>query len=163
MRGLQFSKDPSVDKKWFDSFEISIYGETNSLNLENIERRSESYDVVICNHVLEHVENDRQAFREIMRILKPDGFFQFTVPNPRAFAVTDEWGYPEPSRHHHYRAYGRDLVQRFGEAHPGVQFLHIRERDDVTGVDDLVYFASVDSRRMDRIRTQLSDKLTSGM
>ena len=162
MHALQFSLDPSVDKEWFGAFEVSIHGGRNSLNLENIRRPSQSYDVVICNHVLEHVQDDRLAFREIMRILKPDGFLQFTVPSPCTRAVTKEWGYPDPNLHEHYRTYGRDLVQRFGEAQPGVRFLHVRECDDVTGVTDLVYFASLDRRRMDTIRSCLPKQLESG-
>ena len=99
--------------------------------------------------------DDRQAFREIMRVLKPDGFLQFTVPNPVNHAVTNEWGYPDPKLHEHYRTYGRDLLERFGQAQPGVRFHHVRECDDVTGVTDLVYFASRDRRRMDTIRACL--------
>lgn len=79
------------------------------MNLENINRASDSYDVVICNHILEHIRDDRRAFREIMRILKTTGLFQFTVPLPQTRAVTKEWGYPDHP-HGHYRLYGRDLV-----------------------------------------------------
>ena len=102
-----------MDEKWFESLEVSIYQKTNSLDLQNIERPSESYDVIISNHVFEHVDDDRLAFREIMRILEPKGFFQFSVPSPHARDETEEWGYPDPERHHHYRIYGKDLVPRF--------------------------------------------------
>jgi len=40
----------------------------------------ESFDVIICNHVLEHVENDRQAMSELYRVLKPQGFAILQVP-----------------------------------------------------------------------------------
>ena len=152
MKALQFSGDPSVDKKWFGSLEVSVYKKRNSLELEQIDRKSESYHVVICNHVLEHVRDDRQAFREIMRVLKHTGILQFTVPNPHGRAITDDWGYPDPDRHHHYRVYGRDLVRRFGEAVPNVKFLGIAGTDHVTGVSDLVYFASLDGTGLDSIR-----------
>lgn len=39
-----------------------------------------SFDVVLCNHVLEHVGDDRQAMREIYRVLKPGGWAVLQVP-----------------------------------------------------------------------------------
>jgi SAM-dependent methyltransferase len=40
----------------------------------------DSYDLVICTEVLEHVENPRQAVEEIRRILKPNGTLLATTP-----------------------------------------------------------------------------------
>ena len=155
LKAIQFSLDPSVEMKWFESLEVSIYGKRNSLDLENIDRDSDIYDVVICNHVLEHVENDRLAFREIMRILDPSGFFQFTVPTPRRRAATEEWGYPD-SPHGHFRIYGKDLVHRFGEAAPGVKILSIPCVDDATGEPDIVYFTSMDESRIRGLHLQIN-------
>ena len=160
LRAIQFSADPSVEKEWFHSLYVSQYGESNSLDLENVDRPSDSYDVVICNHVLEHIRDDKRAFREIMRILKPTGFFQFTVPLPQTRAVTEEWGYPDLP-HGHYRLYGRDLVDRFAEARPGTRFLCVPGADPVTGEPDLVYFAFLDERRLDSIRERLSKAFRS--
>ena len=134
-----------MEEKWFGGFEVSIYDSRNSLDLQQIEREDGLYDIVICNHVLEHVENDRQAFREILRILKPTGFLQFSVPNPKHHAGTKEWGYPKPEEHYHYRVYGRDLLQRFGEAQPRAHILQIEAADAVTGDSDFVYFTSLDN------------------
>lgn len=39
-----------------------------------------SFDVIFCNHVLEHVEDDKQCMRELYRMLKPGGFGIFQVP-----------------------------------------------------------------------------------
>ncbi len=39
-----------------------------------------SFDVVICNHVLEHVEDDHQVMTEFFRIMKPGGWGIFQVP-----------------------------------------------------------------------------------
>jgi SAM-dependent methyltransferase len=42
--------------------------------------RSESYDIFICSHVLEHVADDKKALSELFRILKPGGFGILMVP-----------------------------------------------------------------------------------
>ena len=148
-RILQFSNDGSVENKWFGSFEVSVYGKRNSLDLQKIERRDGAYDIVICNHVLEHVEKDIQAFREVMRVLKRSGFVQFSVPNPKVREVTEDWGYAKAERHGHYRTYGRDLMERFGNIGPGVTILEVDATDMVTGVSDFVYFASLDGGVLD--------------
>lgn len=43
------------------------------LNIEEIDERDAVYDLIICFHVLEHIENDRKAMAELYRILKPGG------------------------------------------------------------------------------------------
>jgi SAM-dependent methyltransferase len=39
-----------------------------------------SFDVIFCNHVLEHVEDANQCMRELYRIMKPGGWGIFQVP-----------------------------------------------------------------------------------
>ncbi|MDD3741235.1 MAG: methyltransferase domain-containing protein [Bacteroidales bacterium] len=48
------------------------------------------YDWVICNHVLEHVENDIEAMKEILRILKPGGKAILQVPINYNYKETHE-------------------------------------------------------------------------
>ncbi|MEE2565524.1 methyltransferase domain-containing protein [Hyphobacterium marinum] len=83
-----------------------------------------SVDVVIANHVLEHVPDDRKAMRESFRVLKPGGFALYTVPQNWAREET----YENPAlttkaeRYAHYldeshlRYYGRDFPERVREA-----------------------------------------------
>lgn len=159
MRAIQFSPDRAVDPRWFDSLEVSKYGGRNSLDLQAIDRADGTYDVAICNHVLEHVEKDRAGFGELVRILRPDGILQFSVPFPQGRAVTEDWGYPKPELHGHYRIYGRDLVERFSGACPGVRILEIEGVDDVTGAPEFVYFASRDRGRIEALRACLVDNV----
>ena len=77
LSALQISSDKAIDPLWFDSHELSIYEGFNSLDIQNIDRAEESYNIVICNHVLEHVENDRKAVQEMMRVTSLEGFFHF--------------------------------------------------------------------------------------
>ena len=39
-----------------------------------------SFDVVLCNHVLEHVPDYRKALSEIHRVLRPDGWAVLQTP-----------------------------------------------------------------------------------
>ena len=41
---------------------------------------SGSYDIFICSHVLEHVEDDKKALSELFRVLRPGGFGILMVP-----------------------------------------------------------------------------------
>ena len=50
----------------------------------------ESFDVVICNHVLEHVADDRRALREIGRVLRADGYAVIMSPIDAALECTLE-------------------------------------------------------------------------
>lgn len=49
-------------------------------DVQNMPFEDKTYDVVICNHVLEHVPDDAKAMSEILRILKPGGFAILQVP-----------------------------------------------------------------------------------
>ncbi len=89
------------------------------VNIEAIDLPDESYDRVICNHVLEHVD-DAQALRELHRILKPGGMAFLTTPLVEAWAQT----YENPAvtarkdrnlhfgQGDHIRMFGRDLRLR---------------------------------------------------
>ena len=89
------------------------------LNLEAIDLPSESQDVVIANHLLEHVD-DAKALSEIRRVLKPGGRLLAMVPICESWAETYENAEvttPEARRLHfgrydHVRYYGRDFRDR---------------------------------------------------
>jgi len=80
-----------------------------------------SFDMVIANHVLEHVADDLQALREIHRVLKPGGHAVLQTPYSRKLHRT--WQDPgiddDASRFQaygqadHVRLYGRDIFDRF--------------------------------------------------
>jgi SAM-dependent methyltransferase len=96
------------------------------LNIEAIDLPDASVDVIICSHVLEHV-NDRLAIAELYRILKPGGRLLAMVP------IVDGWDSSYESetpldfmarrihygRGDHVRRYGRDFVERL--AAPGFE------------------------------------------
>jgi SAM-dependent methyltransferase len=49
-----------------------------------------TFDLIVCNHVLEHVPDDRRAMRELRRVLKNDGSAILQVPLALAADRTDE-------------------------------------------------------------------------
>jgi len=63
----------------------AFWGDAKNLNFQN-----NFFDLVAAFNVLEHVDNDQEAFSEITRVLKPGGFFIFSVPlNPKKFSEFD--------------------------------------------------------------------------
>ena len=82
-----------------------------------------SYDFILCNHVLEHIPNDLKAMEELYRVLKPGGTAILQVPleedRENAFeddAITDQ---QERTRifgqYDHVRVYGQDYYNRLEE------------------------------------------------
>lgn len=64
------------------TIEPEQYKEFNAvyLDVQNIDAEDNYFDVVVCCHVIEHVENDAQALQEIYRVIKPKGFAVLQVP-----------------------------------------------------------------------------------
>ena len=50
------------------------------LNIESIDEPDNQYDIVICYHVLEHIENDLKAMQELYRITKDNGICIIQTP-----------------------------------------------------------------------------------
>jgi SAM-dependent methyltransferase len=100
-------------------------------DITHLDFPSEAFDIVLCSHVLEHVPNDRQAIRELHRVLRPGGVAYIQVPYA-SDALSDE----EPSvtspkerakrfgQFDHVRLYGMDLADRLRE--PGFQVDELR-------------------------------------
>ncbi len=60
------------------------------LDITSLPFEDNSFDVVICNHVLEHVKNDAQAIQEIFRVLRPGGRAILLIPIDKELQVTLE-------------------------------------------------------------------------
>jgi len=94
------------------------------LDVQSIPFPDSNFDIIICNHVLEHVDDDRQAMSEMFRIMKPGGFGIFQIPLDYSLEVTLEdsnINTPELREKHykqrdHLRLYGRDYAKRLREA-----------------------------------------------
>jgi SAM-dependent methyltransferase len=87
--------------------------------LENAELESGSFDVVVINHVLEHVEKPGSILLEIRRLLKPDGLLVIGVPNIGSIMARlkgEKWASLKPEEHiwHFTPATFRRLVRDTG-------------------------------------------------
>ena len=93
-------------------------------DVQHIPMPDRSIDVVICNHLLEHVDSDTQALNELYRILKPGGWGIMLVPEDRSRATTfEDDTITDPAertrifgQYDHRRIYGRDYDDRLRAA-----------------------------------------------
>ncbi len=81
---------------------------------------NESFDVVFCNHVLEHIEDDKKAMSELFRVMKKGGWGIFQVPIKSSLSTTyEDFSITDPKerqkhfgQYDHVRWYGMDYSQR---------------------------------------------------
>ena len=115
-------------------------------NILELPFQDNSFDVVFCNHVLEHIEDDSKAMSELFRVMKPGGFGIFQVPQELNRAHTyEDFSITEPEerakefgQYDHVRIYGKDYFERLRKA--GFT------------VGEVNYSAGIDSELSDRYR-----------
>lgn len=93
-------------------------------DVQDMPFKDNEFDVVFCNHVLEHVDDDAKAMSEIFRVMKPGAFAILLVP----FDSSREETYENPSivsredrkkhflQYDHKRLYGLDYPERLKKA-----------------------------------------------
>ncbi|MFI3318954.1 MAG: methyltransferase domain-containing protein [Rikenellaceae bacterium] len=97
---------------------------TMHFDVQQIPLEDDSQDVILCNHILEHVEDDRLAMRELCRVMRPGGWGIILSPleMERADTFEDE-SITDPKertrifgQYDHRRIYGRDYADRLRES-----------------------------------------------
>jgi len=103
------------------------------MDITHIEYPDQSFDVIYCSHVLEHVPDDRRAMSEFSRVLKDDGWALLLVP------ITVEKTFEDPSiidpkdrlrvfgQADHVRRYGLDYFDRLREAGFSVETIRVSD------------------------------------
>ena len=86
----------------------------------NLPFEDNQYDVILCNHVLEHIPDDTKAMQELYRVLKPGGMAILQIPQDlsRATTFADDTITDQKERakifgqYDHVRIYGRDYFDK---------------------------------------------------
>ena len=84
----------------------------------------DSFDVIICNHVLEHIDQEQKAMKELLRVMKPGAWAILQVPIDYSKTETyEDLSITDPKlrqkhfgQYDHVRLYGTDYSQRLRKA-----------------------------------------------
>lgn len=116
----KFKKMDNLDYTSADLFSPIVDVKADILDLPF---EDNSFDVIICNHVLEHIIDDKKAMSELYRVMKPKGWGIIQVPMKNSlektyedFTITD----PKERQKHfgqydHVRWYGMDYFDRLND------------------------------------------------
>jgi SAM-dependent methyltransferase len=93
------------------------------IDITNIDLKSNSINLVLCSHVLEHIPDDKLAMKEIYRILKTNGFAIIQVPIDYSIDDTfEDWSIIDPierervfGQNDHVRIYGNNFRFKLSE------------------------------------------------
>ena len=93
------------------------------IDVTDLQFGAQTFDAVLCNHVLEHVPDDRRAMREIRRVLKPTGWAIMLVPGTQEETTFEETSIQSAAERlrvfgqsDHVRFYGKDYPDRLRES-----------------------------------------------
>lgn len=103
-----------------------------------------SFDVIVCNHVLEHIPDDRRAMRELHRVMRPGGWGILQVPMSLALAQTlEDPNVTTPAERErvfgqsdHVRLYAGDYVERLESCGFDVTTYRWWEDPELAGADN---------------------------
>jgi SAM-dependent methyltransferase len=104
-----------------------------NMNVLTLPFQAETFDVVICNHLLEHVIEDLDAMRQIYQVLKFGGIAILQVPfslnsdrtHEDRFITDPKEREKQFGQFDHVRIYGLDYFDRLKSAGFGIQRLNI--------------------------------------
>lgn len=108
---------PSID---YLTTDISMNKVMKRMDITEIDYPSDTFDVIICNHVLEHILDDVKAMRELYRVLKPGGWGILQVPISLSLDKTyEDFSVTDPTERgikfgqsDHVRIYAMDYIER---------------------------------------------------
>jgi SAM-dependent methyltransferase len=136
---LHFAPEPLV-RKWLESIcneyhSADLYDPEvmHKIDIQQIPFEDNSFDLVWCSHVLEHIPDDRKAMSEICRIIKPGGMAVIQVPLWGSTTIEGDLPVEERVRVYyqadHLRRYGADIVARLTAAGFTVSVKNVQDLD----------------------------------
>lgn len=169
-RVLHFAPEPSIAAALgalpgiqYVSADLSPGVAMEVADITAIPHPAESFDAVICSHVLEHVPDDRKAMAEVFRVLRPGGAAYFMQPVDFGRAETyEDASIVDPAERarafnqfNHVRVYGRDIRERLEQAgfavserryteelDPAMRARYALQDGDATAREDVVFVAT---------------------
>lgn len=125
LRVLEIAPQYYIQRKFksmvnLDYVSADLYSPIAMINMDitDMQFEDDSFDCVLCYHVLEHVPEDKKAMREILRVLKPGGWAILQVPILAEMTIEDAAIESPEDRERvygqfdHVRAYGLDYKDR---------------------------------------------------
>jgi SAM-dependent methyltransferase len=144
-RILHFAPEKTVmrqmrDNPLYETADLHQKGVTHQIDITQVPLPDAGYDVVIAHHVLEHIDDDRQAMRELFRLLIPGGFAILTTPiNASRQATYENPAITTPEARHahfsaedHKRYYGLDFADRLAAVGFAVESFRLPPAEEVT-------------------------------
>jgi SAM-dependent methyltransferase len=117
---LHIAPEKCLQQHLADCFKVYITGDLNRLDVDmpgldlcRMRFADDAIDMVIACHVLEHIERDDEAVREVHRVLRPGGVA--ILPVPFFPGETVEYGEPRVDEMGHWRRPGLDYLDRYRE------------------------------------------------
>ena len=117
----KFKKMKNLDYTSADLFSPIVDVKADILDLPF---EDESFDVIFCNHVLEHIEDDTKAMSELYRVMKKGGWGIFQIPMKNSLEKSyEDFSIKDPKerqkhfgQYDHVRWYGMDYFERLKNA-----------------------------------------------
>jgi SAM-dependent methyltransferase len=107
----------NLDKLDYLTADLMVPNVDIRLDLTKAGISNQAFDLIVCNHILEHIKEDGLALEELNRILREDGKLFLTVSTNRK-QLTGEYrssaasSFSDTSQDGHYREYGLDLADK---------------------------------------------------
>ena len=127
MKVLHFAPEAAFLKKFkklknisYDTIDLDSPLADIKADICDLPIKNDSYDFILCNHVLEHILDDEKAMKELYRVLKKGGTGIFQVPlNMSNKQTYEDFTITDPKernkafgQYDHVRVYGMDFFER---------------------------------------------------
>jgi predicted SAM-dependent methyltransferase len=134
MFGAEFSIEKWFRKHGYRYHTADLFDRTAEMkvDIQNTRFPDESWSLIICNHVLEHVPDYNAALKELQRILKKGGILELTVPTDKNLntvyedtgIITGEQRIERFGQIDHLRIFGNDFSEKLENAGFTVEVLN---------------------------------------